>query len=56
MSVVEPLIMAALSMEVRVVLVYSPFFIVRAGSAIGNRCDIGGRHRSNEVAYGDPGF
>jgi hypothetical protein len=56
MFVFEPLIVAALSMEVRVALVCSPFFIVRAGSAIGNRSDSRGRHRSAEIACGDPGF
>jgi hypothetical protein len=56
MSVFEPPIMAALSMEVRVALICSPFFTVRDGSAIGNRCDSGGRHRQDEIAYGDPGF
>ncbi len=48
--------MAALSMEVRVALVCSPFFTVRAGSAIGNRCNSGGRHRSDEIACGDCRF
>lgn len=53
MSVFEPPIVAALSMEVRVALVCSPFFLVNAGSAIGNRCDSGGRHRSDEIACCD---
>lgn len=48
--------MAALSMEVRVALDCSPLFTVRAGSTIGNRCDSGGRHRSDEIACGDPRF
>jgi hypothetical protein len=56
MSVFEPPFLAALSMEVRVALDCSPFFLVRDGSAIGNRCDSGGRHRSDEIACGNPGF
>ena len=54
-SVFELPIIAALSMEVRVALDCSPFF-VRAGSAVGNRCDSGGRHRSDEIPSGDPRF
>ncbi len=33
-----------------------PFIPVRAGSAIGNRCDSCCRYRSNEIACGDSGF
>jgi hypothetical protein len=48
--------MAALSREVLVALDCSTYFLVRAGAAIGNRCDFGGRHRADEITTGDSGF